>query len=87
MDQNLLVTVLSIAVPALILWIWGLWNKQTKDKEDLLSQINSLALKLADGYHNKQELREVMAELLAPLRDDVRSLKEAYMGGRNGHSR
>lgn len=87
MDQSIVVAVLSIAVPGLIVWIWGLWNKQTKDKEDLLAQINGLALKLADGYHNKQELREVMAELLAPMRDDIRDLKAAYLGSRNGNSR
>lgn len=87
MDRDVLMALLGFCIPGLIVWIWSLWSKQTKDKEELMAQINGLALKLADGYHNKQELREVMAELLAPLRDDVRELKAAYMGNRNGNPR
>ena len=65
MDQDVLLKVASIAVPGLVVWIWALWMK-----------VGNLELKLAERYHNKDELRQMIVELLQPIRDDLRQLKE-----------
>lgn len=101
MDSGLslgLILALYGPIAGLLAWIWRLWVKQgtdnallvaqmAKDKEALQEKVNALALKLADGYHNKDDLRQVLIELLGPMRDDIRQLKEEVRSQRNGHVR
>lgn len=95
---GVVVPILIALVTGLLVWIWALWSKQTADKEALIQlhttestairdKVSALALEMASGYHNKEELRQMLVELLTPLRDDMRALKDEVRSQRNGHAR
>jgi hypothetical protein len=58
------VSILCLAVSGLVKWVWNVQSKLT-----------DLQVSVARDFHTKAEIREVMADLLRPLKEGLDDIK------------
>ena len=78
MDRDVWMTILSIAVPGLVVWIWALWQK-----------VAAIELDIAKNYHDNKDLENAIRREIAPLLKAVTRIESVidrvFPQGGNGH--